>query len=183
MFRFRKQILSKSNSYFQRQKYGFGYRLYGSRVAISYRYGKRRRKGWRADHGIGCLYAELPRFEKRRVQPFAGNKKLVRIIKEGAEYGLHVLLYSLTWQGVTEILETGVLNEFENRIALDSGKSMGVITEQTGTKISEKGSALLQGPDEFTTYNPDLIRVYSQFKITEKSDDIDFIDNLLKIGL
>lgn len=111
------------------------------------------------------------------------TKKLVRIIKEGPEYGIHVLLYSLNYQGVTDILDTGVLNEFENRIALDSGKSMGIISEQTGTKISEKGSALLQAPDEFTTYNPDLIRVYSQFNIVENEnrDDIDFINNLLYI--
>ena len=112
------------------------------------------------------------------------TKKLIRIIKEGAEYGIHVLLYSLTYQGVTDILGIGgVLNEFENRMALDSGKSMGIITEQTGTKITEKGTALLQAPDEFTTYNPDLIRVYSQFNIDENNKDVDFIDELLKIGL
>jgi hypothetical protein len=109
------------------------------------------------------------------------TKKLVRILKEGAEYGIHVLLYSLTYQGVTDILDTGALNEFENRIALDGGKSMGIITEQTGTKISEKGTALLQAPDEFTTYNPDLIRVYSQFNIDENSKDVEFINQLLKI--
>lgn len=111
------------------------------------------------------------------------TKKLVRIIKEGAEYGIHTLLYSLTYQGVTEILETSVLNEFENRIALDSGKSMGIISEQTSTNISEKGSALLQAPDEFTTYNPDLIRVYSQFIVYENNNsaDIDFINKLFNI--
>jgi len=109
------------------------------------------------------------------------TKKLGRILKEGAEYGIHVLLYSLNYQGVTDILDTGVLNEFENRIALDSGKSMSIITEQTATKISEKGTALLQAA-EFTTYNPDLIRVYSQCNIDEKNADVDFIVELLKIG-
>ena len=118
--------------------------------------------------------------KKDGYNPSSITKKLVKIIKEGAEYGIHVLLYSLTYQGVTEILDTGVLNEFENRIALDSGKSMGIITEQTGTKISEKGMALLQAPEEFTTYNPDLIRVYSQCNVDEKSDDIEFINQLLK---
>jgi len=108
-------------------------------------------------------------------------KKLVRILKEGAEYGIHVLLYSLNYQGVTDILETSVLNEFENRIALDSGKSMSIISEQIGTKITEKGSALLQAPDEVTTYNPDLIRVYSQCNIDANSDDVEYIVELLKI--
>jgi len=132
--------------------------------------------------GLSIAYMQNCRALKKdgyNVSP--ATKKLSRIIKEGAEYGIHILLYSLTYQGLTEILDTSTLNEFENRIALDSGKSMGVITEQTSTKITEKGMALLQAPEEFTTYNPDLIRVYSLFDIDEKTDDVDFIDKLLKI--
>jgi len=122
--------------------------------------------------------------KKDGYNPSPVTKKLSRILKEGAEYGIHVLLYSLTYQGVTDILDTSVLNEFENRIALDSGKSMSIITEQTGTKITEEGTALLQilqPPKDFMTYNPDLIRVYSQFDIDEKNADTDFITELLKI--
>jgi len=119
--------------------------------------------------------------KKEGYNPSPAAKKLVRIIKEGPEYGIHILLYSLTYQGVTDILDTGVLNEFENRIALDGGKSMDILSEKTGTKITEKGTALLQAPDEFTTYNPDLIRIYSQFNVDEKNDDTDFIGKLLKI--
>ena len=107
------------------------------------------------------------------------TKKLVKIINDGAQRGIHVLLYSQTYQGVTDVLETNVLNEFENRIALDSGKSMRIITEQTAAKISEEGSAILQTPDK----EPDLIRVYSQFKIDENNKDVDFINELLKTGL
>jgi hypothetical protein len=123
---------------------------------------------------------------KEGYNPSPIAKKLVRIIKDGGEHGIHVLLHSLTYQGVTEILEASVLNEFENRIALDSGKSMSIITEQTGSKITEKGTALLQllqAPEDFITYNPDLIRVYSQFNIEENeiTADVEFIDNLLNI--
>ena len=124
--------------------------------------------------------------KKDGYNPSPTTKKLTRILKEGAEYGIHVLIYSLTYQGITDILETSVLNKFENRIALDSGKSMSIITEQTGTKIAEKGSALLQilqPPEKFMTYNPDLIRVYSQFNVTEKTADTDFIVELLKLRI
>jgi len=124
--------------------------------------------------------------KKEGYNPSPATKKLTRILKEGAEYGIHVLLYSLTYQGITDILDTSALNEFENRIALDSGKSMSIITEQTGTKIAEKGSALLQilqPPEKFMTYNPDLIRVYSQFTVAEKTADADFIVELLRIGV
>jgi len=111
------------------------------------------------------------------------TKKLIKILKEGPELGIHVLLYSLTYQGISDILGTSVLNNyFESRIALDDGKSMSIITEQTSTKITD-GMALLQilqPPKDFITNNPDLIRVYSQGNIEEKNADADFIVELLK---
>jgi hypothetical protein len=124
--------------------------------------------------------------EKEKYKESPVTEKLVKIIKKGADYGIHVLLYSLTYQGVTDILDTSILNRFESRIALDSGKSMSIITEQTGTKITEEGTALLQilqPPKGFMTYNPDLFRVYSQCNIDKENADADFIVELLKIGL
>lgn len=108
------------------------------------------------------------------------TKKLIRIIKEGPEYGIHVICHSLTYQGLQEILDANTLGEFENRLALDSGKSMSIITEQTASRIEYKGAILLQAPDEFTTYNPDLIRVYSKCTLKETNDNIKFINQLIK---
>jgi hypothetical protein len=112
------------------------------------------------------------------------TKQLIRLIKEGPEYGIHVILHSLTYQGLMEVLDNATLNEFENRIALDSGKSMSIISESTSSQIREQGTALLQGPDEFLTYNPDLIRVYSLFNHDgiASTEGFRFIDELLKIS-
>lgn len=111
------------------------------------------------------------------------TKQLVRIIKEGPEYGIHVILHSLTYQGLMDVIDTATLNEFENRIALDSGKSMSIISESTSSQIREQGTVLFQGPDEFMTYNPDLIRVYSHFNHVDFTGGkaVRFIDQLLKI--
>lgn len=111
------------------------------------------------------------------------TKQLIRIIKEGPEYGIHMILHSLTYQGLMEVIDNTTLNEFENRIALDNGKSMSVISESVSSQIREQGTILLQGPDEFMTYNPDLVRVYSLFNHEgiASSDSIRFIDELIKI--
>ena len=111
------------------------------------------------------------------------TKQLIRIIKEGPEYGIHTILHSLSYQGMQEILDSSAINEFENRIALDSGKSMSIISEPSSSQIRAGGTVLLQGPDEFMTYNPDLIRVYSVFNHSGESsnDSIRFIDELLKM--
>ncbi len=111
------------------------------------------------------------------------TKQLIRLIKEGPEYGIHVLLHSLTYQGLMEIIDTSTLNEFENRIVLDSGKSMSILSESSSSQIREQGTVLIQGPDEFMTYNPDLVRVYSKFNHGDLTDGeaTRFIDELLKI--
>ena len=82
-----------------------------------------------------------------------------------------------------DVIDTATLNEFENRIALDSGKSMSIISESTSSQIREQGTVLFQGPDEFMTYNPDLIRVYSHFNHVDFTGGkaVRFIDQLLKI--
>ena len=133
---------------------------------------------------LSILYMQNHRALKKEgynVSPI--TKQLIRIIKEGPEYGIHVILHSLTYQGLMEVIDNTTLNEFENRIALDSGKSMSVISETTSSKIKEQGTILLQGPDEFMTYNPDLVRVYSLFNHDgiACSDSIRFFDELIKI--
>lgn len=132
---------------------------------------------------LSLLYMQNVRALKKEgynVSPI--TKQLIRIIKEGPEYGVHVILHSLTYQGLTEIIDSATLNEFENRIALDSGKSMSIISESTSSQIREQGTILLQGPDEFMTYNPDLIRVYSLFNHDgiARSESVCFMDDLIK---
>ena len=89
----------------------------------------------------------------------------------------------MTYPGLMEIIDSTTLNEFENRIALDDGKSKSIISESTSSQIREQGTVLLQGPEEFMSYNPDLIRVYSLFNHsgTSSSESVRFIDDLIKL--
>ena len=129
---------------------------------------------------LSLLYMQNNRMLKKEGYNLSPvTKKLMRIIKEGPEYGLHVVCHSLTYPGLLEILDSSTLNEFENRIALDDGKSMSIITEQTSSSIRQKGSVLLQAPDEFMTYNPDLLRVYSECNVGSTNENIRFIQELL----
>lgn len=131
---------------------------------------------------LSLLYAQNARDLKKQgysASPLA--KKFYKIIKEGADYGIHVFIYTLNYKGAMNILDQSILGEFDNRIALNEGNSLRIITEQTSTKITENGVALLQAPDEYTTYNPDLFRVYSELKTNEISNnpEIKFINQLL----
>ena len=132
---------------------------------------------------LSILYAQNCRaFKKDGYNASPITKKLIRLIKEGPEYGVHVLLHSLSYPGLQEIIDTSVMNEFENRVALDSGKSMSILTEQTSSRINDYGTVLLQGPEEFMTYNPDLVRVYSRYdQHRSTNNSIHFIDELLKL--
>ena len=143
----------------------------------------------RGEHAEGRICLSLVYMQNCRALKKDGynvspvTKQLIRLVKEGPEYGIHVVLHSLTYQGFTDVIDNSTLSEFENRIALDSGKSMSILTESTSTQIREQGTVLLQGPDEFLTYNPDLIRIYSLFKHDDIAnvESIRFIDELIKL--
>lgn len=110
------------------------------------------------------------------------TKKLFKLIKDGAEYGIHVFIYALNYKGITEILESTILNEFENKIALFEGESTRILTEQTASSVKQKNEALLQSSDEFVTYNPDLFRVYTEFNYNYNllNPNLSFIKNFIK---
>ena len=53
-----------------------------------------------------CIHAKLPSIKKDGYNVSPVTKQLIRIIKEGPEYGIHVILHSLTYQGFTWMLLT-----------------------------------------------------------------------------
>jgi hypothetical protein len=94
-------------------------------------------------------------------------KKLKKIIKEGPEYGIHVLLHSLNYQGYTDIFDRTPDVEFENRIAIDNNDTTKrIIPNSFGAEIKEQSSALLQAPDDIVAANPELFRVYAEFNLS-----------------
>lgn len=134
---------------------------------------------------LTLLYAQNARdLKKEGYTPSPHSKKFYKILKDGPDYGIHTILYTLNYKGVMEILDQTIINEFDNRIALNEGNSLRIISEQTTAKNIDKGTALLQAPEEYTTFNPDLFRVYSEMIIPENANangKIKFIQNLLNL--
>ncbi len=110
------------------------------------------------------------------------TKKLIKIIKDGPDLGIHTLVYARTYKGLTEIFDIAfVLNEFENKIALFEGDSMSILTEQTTSSPKDNGFGLLQTDDEIATYNPDPFAFYSNLKTDIKNEDTKFLSQIFSV--
>lgn len=101
------------------------------------------------------------------------TEKLVKILKTGADLGIHILVYSYNYKGLEEIFDRMLLGEFENKIVLAEGGGMAVLSETTA-EVKEKGAGLIQTDDETATYNPDPFVFYNRFdaKLAGKEEKV-----------
>ena len=91
-------------------------------------------------------------------------KRLEYLIHEGAQRGIHVLLYSQRYQGLSDTFQNpnALLNDFENRIALYGGNSEKLLPS-LHTPVKQLGSAYVAslqtryGIDPAYLYHPDDI--------------------------
>lgn len=91
-------------------------------------------------------------------------KRLEALIHEGAQRGIHVVVYSPRYQGLGDVFQnpTGVLGDFENRIALLGGSSEKLLPSGHVPVIQE-GSACVVSPqarygvDPVYLYHPDAV--------------------------
>lgn len=96
------------------------------------------------------------------------TKKLEKIVREGAEVGIHVVLHSLHYQGLEKVF-TGrnLLNEFENQIVLRGGASEKMLPGDSQA-IKQEGLAYLIAPqarygiDPCRLYDPEEVVAYFQ---------------------
>jgi hypothetical protein len=111
--------------------------------------------------------------KKDGYKPSPITEKLVKILKNGADLGIHILAYAYNYKGLEEIFERMVLSEFENKIALAEGGGTTVFAEPTA-EPKEKGYGLIQTDDETATYNPDPFVFYNRFnaKVSGKEGEI-----------
>jgi hypothetical protein len=92
------------------------------------------------------------------------TKRLEYLIHEGAQRGIHILLYSQRYQGFHETFQnpTATLGDFENRIALFGGNSEKLLSS-VHTPVQQTGSADILSPqarygiDPAYLYHPDDI--------------------------
>jgi hypothetical protein len=101
-------------------------------------------------------------------------EKLIKILKNGADYGIHILIYAYNKKGFDEIFEGNyhIIKEFENRIALSEGEGVKILSETETAEPKEKGCGLIETED--ATYNPDPFVFYNRFdaKLAGKDGEI-----------
>jgi hypothetical protein len=108
------------------------------------------------------------------------TEKLIKILKNGADLGIHIFAYSYNYKGLEEIFDRMLLNEFENKIALAEGGGTSVFMEQTN-EPKEKGCGLIQTDDETATYNPDPFVFYNRFDAKLASKDNEVLKRIFSI--
>jgi len=102
------------------------------------------------------------------------TKKLIKILKEGPDVGIHIMVYAYAYKSLLEVFEQNVLNDFENKVILAEGGGINALSEQTAPP-QDKGYGLIQTDDETATYNPDPFVFYNRTgegRISEKENKI-----------
>ena len=93
------------------------------------------------------------------------TKIIEKLLKEGAESGLHIFLHSLHYQGLEKVFTNrNMLDEFENRIILRGGNSEKLFPDNSQA-IKHEGLAYLISPQ--ANYGADPVRLYNPEDILE----------------
>jgi hypothetical protein len=118
--------------------------------------------------------------KKEGYKPSPITEKLVKILKNGADLGIHIMAYAYNHKGLEEVFERMVLGEFENKIALAEGGGTTVFAEPTA-EPKEKGYGLIQTNDETATYNPDPFIFYNRFDAKVSGKDAEILKRIFSI--
>ena len=95
----------------------------------------------------------------------AATKIIEKLLKEGAEFGIHIFLHSLYYQGLEKVFTNrNMLDEFENRIILRGGNSEKLLPDNSQV-IKHEGLAYLISPQ--ASYGADPARLYEPEDILE----------------
>lgn len=95
------------------------------------------------------------------------TEKLIKIIKDGPDLGIHIFLYSYNYKGLSEIIDPQLYGEFDNKIIVSEGGGVSVFND-INIKEPNNGYGLLQTEDEIATYNPDPFMFYNEFSSEDK---------------
>ena len=100
--------------------------------------------------------------------------KIQNILKNGPDYGIHLIVYAYNYKGLSDVLDTAFVSSFGNRILLQGG-AVGPQLVQEADALAD-GTGLLITEDGSTTYEQDPFMLYNSFKSDTLSDEIlDFI--------
>ncbi|MBR5640284.1 MAG: hypothetical protein IKW83_11240 [Muribaculaceae bacterium] len=103
-------------------------------------------------------------------QPAPLAEKIQNILRNGPDYGIHLIVYSYTYKGLIDILDNSALPSLGNRVILQSG-AIGMQLMDEANALAE-GTALLVTEDGSTTYEQDPVMIYNEFKSEMLHDEV-----------
>ena len=107
-------------------------------------------------------------------QPSKLMVKIQDILKNGPDYGIHLIVYAYNYKGLVDVMDNSFVSAFGNRIILQSG-AIGLQMVQEAETLAE-GTAFLVTEDASTTYEQDPIMIYNECQSDALQDDVlDFI--------
>ena len=103
-------------------------------------------------------------------QPSKVGAKIQNILKNGPDYGIHLIVYAYNYKGLADVLDTSFISSFGNRIILQGG-SIGPQMIQEADALAD-GTAFLITEDDATTYEQDPFMLYNAFTSDSLSDEV-----------
>ena len=110
-------------------------------------------------------------------QPAKTAAKIQEILKNGPDYGIHLIVYAYSYKGLIDVIDNGFVSSFGNRIILQGGAIGPQLVQEADSLV--EGTALLVTEDGSTTYEQDPMMVYNEFGSQMLQDDV--LDYLFSI--
>lgn len=105
--------------------------------------------------------------------------KIQNILKNGPDYGIHLIVYAYNYKGLSDVLDTSFMSSFGNRIILQGGATGPQFAQESDTLAD--GTAFLITEDDSTTYEQDPFMLYNSFISDSLSDEVlDYIFSIYK---
>jgi S-DNA-T family DNA segregation ATPase FtsK/SpoIIIE len=108
---------------------------------------------------IANLQNARKKLDQKSTSPI--GRKLMKILSEGPEVGIHTFLYSENYSTFESLIDSQFLSEFENKISIKGGESLNILEDPSSLNITSNGYAILQCP--YLEDNNNIFKVY-EFK-------------------
>lgn len=111
-------------------------------------------------------------------QPSKLMTKIQDILKNGPDYGIHLIVYAYSYKGLIDVMDNAFVSAFGNRVILQGG-ALGLQLAQEAETLAE-GTALLVTEDASTTYEQDPFMVYNECH-SDTLQQYDVLDHIFSI--
>ncbi|MBQ3355488.1 MAG: hypothetical protein II829_03145 [Bacteroidales bacterium] len=112
-------------------------------------------------------------------QPSKLMLKIQDILKNGPDYGIHLIVYAYSYKGLIDVMDNAFVSAFGNRVILQGG-AIGLQMAQEADAMAE-GTAFLATEDASTTYEQDPVMIYNECRSDALQDDVlDYIFSIYK---